>query len=102
MKADIYIKVRFKTTEEGGRKTSLQRKMPLGVDFYACPMKIDNNFYDCRLFIGNKEIKLGEYYEIPAVFLDKESALQKLSVGKNIALWEGKEVANGQVIRICD
>ena len=29
MKPDIYIKVRFKTSEEGGRKTSVKRSMSL-------------------------------------------------------------------------
>jgi len=102
MKADIYIKVRFRTTEEGGRKTFLKLKAPMEVDFYACPMKIDDKFYDCRLFIGDREIKLGEHYEVPAIFLDQESVLENLSVGKNIVIWESREVADGQVIRICD
>ncbi len=35
MEPDIYIKVRFKTTAEGGRKTSVKRKSPIGPDFYA-------------------------------------------------------------------
>ena len=101
MNPDIYIKVRFKTTEEGGRKTSLKRKTPLGPDFYGCPLMVDGKAYDCRLLIGDKEIELGKYYEIPVKFLDKDLALQNISIGKNITLWEGKEVADGQVIRIC-
>jgi hypothetical protein len=102
MKPDIYIKVRFKTSEEGGRKTSVKRKMPLGPDFYGCPLVVDGKAYDCRLFIGDNGIELGKYYEIPVKFLDKDSALPNLSVGKNITLWEGKEVATGQVTKICD
>ncbi len=49
MNADIYIKVRFKTSEEGGRKTSVKRKTPLGPDFYGCPLMVDGKAYDCRL-----------------------------------------------------
>jgi|GEM_PF-4661680 len=101
MKIDVYIKVRFKTSEEGGRKTSLKRKIPFGVDFYACPMIIDDCFYDCRLLIGDMEIELGRYYELSVVFLDRESALQNLVAGKNISLWEGTEVATGQIVKIC-
>ncbi|MDP1609354.1 MAG: hypothetical protein Q8L98_08605 [Chlamydiales bacterium] len=102
MKPDIYIRVRFKTSEEGGRKTSLKRKTTLGPDFYGCPLMVDGKIYDCRLLIGDKEIELGKYYEIPVKFLDKDLALPNLAVGKNITLLEGKEVANGQVIKICD
>lgn len=100
MKADIYIKVRFKTSAEGGRKTPLKRKNPLGPDFYACPMLINGKWYDCRLLIGNSEIELGEYYEIPVKFLDKDLVLPNLFIGENITLWEGKEVADVHVIKI--
>lgn len=102
MKPDIYIKVRFKTSEEGGRKTSLKRKTPLGPDFYGCPLMVDGKAFDCRLLIGDKEIELGKYYEIPVKFLDKDLALPNLAVGKNITLLEGKEVADGQVTKICE
>lgn len=100
MEPDIYIKVRFKTTAEGGRKTSIKRRTPMGPDFYACPLIVDDKAYDCRLLIENKEIELGEYYEIPVKFLDKDLALPNLSVGKKITLWEGKEVADGEILRI--
>ncbi len=100
MRADIYINVRFKTYAEGGRKTSLKRKFPLGVDFYACPMIIDGTAYDCRLLIGDQELKLGKYYEVPVKFLNKDLVLPNLFVGKNIVLWEGKEVASGTVIKL--
>ncbi len=101
MEPDIYVKVRFKTSAEGGRKTSLKRKTSLGPNFYACPLMVDGKAYDCRLLIGDKEVKLGEYYELPVKFLDTDLALSNLSVGKSIALWEDKEVADGEVTRIC-
>ncbi len=101
MNADVYIKVRFKTSEEGGRKTPVKRKTPLGPDFYGCPLMVDGKAYDCRLLIGDQEIELGKYYEIPVKFLAKNLALPNLAVGKNIILLEGKEIANGQVIKIC-
>jgi hypothetical protein len=34
--------------------------------------------------------------------IDRDLALPNLAVGKNITLLEGKEVAEGQVIKICD
>ncbi len=100
MKPDIYVKVRFKTTSEGGRETPLRRKTSLTEEFYACPLVIDSKAYDCRLLIEDKEIELGKYYEIPVKFLNKDLALPRLSVGKSITLWEGKEVAKGEVIKI--
>lgn len=99
-RSDIYIKVRFKTTAEGGRKTSVKRKSPLGPDFYACPLIVDDKAYDCRLLIGDNEIELGKYYEIPVKFLDIDLALPSLSVGEKITLLEGKEIADGEILRI--
>ncbi|MBA3238011.1 MAG: hypothetical protein H0T62_06630 [Parachlamydiaceae bacterium] len=101
MKFDIYIKVRFRTSSEGGRKTPLKRKTPQGPNFYAYPLIVDGKGYDCRLLIEDKDIELGKYYEIPVIFLDKDLALANLSIGKDITLWEGKEIADGQVTRIC-
>lgn len=102
MKADIYVKVRFRTSSEGGRKTPLKSRTPLAGDFYACPLLVDGEAYDYRLLIGDQELELGEYYELPTVFLNKTVALHNLSIGKNIILWEGKDVADGEVTRICN
>lgn len=101
MKPDIYIKVRFRRTSEGGRKTPLMRKSPLVGDYYACPLMVDDVAYDCRLLIGDKVLELGEYYEIPVKFLNRDSVLPHLAIGKTVTLWEGKEVADAEVIRIC-
>lgn len=95
MKPDIDIKVRFKTTLEDGRKT------PIIGDFYACPMILNGKAFDCRLLIKNIPIELGQNYEIPVKFLNKELAITSLYVGMEITLWEGKEVATGQVVQIC-
>ena len=101
MKPDIYINVRFRTTSEGGRVSSLGHKKLRVVDFYACPMIINDKAYDCRLLIGDQELRLGQYYEVPVVFVNRDLVVPNLSVGKNITLWEGKEIADGQVTRIC-
>ncbi len=102
MKPDIYINIRFRTTSEGGRVSSLGHKKPRVVDFYACPMIIDDKAYDCRLLIGDQELILGLHYQVPVVFVNRDLALPNLSVGKNITLWEGKEIADGQITRVCD
>ena len=96
MNPDIYIKVKFRTTLEGGRKT------PINGDFYACPMIVDNKAYDCRLLLTGKTLELGNFYGVPVKFLNRDLIVPKLIVGKNIILWEGKDVADGQVTRICN
>ena len=65
-------------------------------------MIIDDKAYDCRLLIGDQKLIPGLHYKVPVVFVNRDLALPNLSVGKNITLWEGKEIADGQVTRICD
>lgn len=95
MAPDIYINIRFRETSEGGRKS------PVLGDFYACPLIIDGEAYDCRLFIKGLVLQLGHFYEVPVKFLNRDLVISKLVVGKNITLWEGKEVADGRVSKIC-
>jgi hypothetical protein len=53
-------------------------------------------FY-CKKPVLIDELELGKYYEVPVIFLDRDLALTNLSIGKNIILWEGKEVASGSL-----
>jgi hypothetical protein len=86
--------VRFKTTDEGGRKTAL-----IGT-FYSCPLFVDGEAFDCRLFLGGRKIELGEWYQLPLKFLNRDFVVRKLMPGKAITLWEGTDVAYGQVLEI--
>lgn len=96
MKPDAIINVRFLTTAEGGRNTAVVGQ------FYACPLFVDNEGFDCRLFLEGRRLELGADYEVPLKFLHRELALQKLTVGKDVLLWEGREVARGKVVKIID
>ncbi len=96
MNSDVYIRVKFKTTGEGGRKSPIR-----GV-FYGCPMIIEGAAYDCRLLIDNAVLDLGSEYEVPVKFLNKNTLMDNLKVGIRFFLWEGKEVAEGEIIRLCD
>jgi len=95
MNPDVIIKVRFLTKSEGGRNTPIF-KMP-----YGCPLIINGRGFDCR-FITNQNciFELGETYEIPIKFLDSSQALMNISEGNEISLWEGKIIANGQIIKV--
>jgi hypothetical protein len=94
MNPDAIIKVRFKTTDEGGRKTNLVGS------FYSCPLFIDGEGFDCRVFLENQEIELGKWYSLPVKFLNLSFVASKLAPGKPIILWEGKDVAQGEVLEI--
>jgi hypothetical protein len=91
MNPDILIHVKFKTTEEGGRKSPLQKGI------YSCPMIIDQEAFDCRILIKDDLVKLGQFYEFQVKFLNYSLVEKNISIGKKIALWEGKEVAVGVV-----
>lgn len=97
MNPDIIIKVRFFTASEGGRKTAVQ-----GGPFYACPLFIENEAFDCRIILNGQRLELGLTYEVLAKFLCRELALPKVAVGKEVLLWEGRDIARGHVVKIFD
>lgn len=94
MKPDVCITVRFKTPEEGGRQG------PVLGTLYACPMMIDGEGFDCRLIIKAAELLPGHWYDVPVKFLNRKLAIPRLSIGKKVVLWEGKDVADGVVVKI--
>jgi hypothetical protein len=96
MKPDAIIAVRFETTAEGGRQGEIViAEMP-----YGCLLFVDGEAFDCRLLITAQTLKLGGSYELPIKLLRPDLALPKISVGKSVALWEGKEIATGKVVRL--
>lgn len=94
MQADAIIEVRFRKTVEGGRQS------PIAGTVYACPVFVDGEGFDCRLSLGGRTLQLGKTYEISVKFMNPEMVLPKLTIGKTITLWEGKEVATGKVVRL--
>ena len=96
MKPDALIKVRFKTKTEGGR----QGPIVIGERPYGCPLFVDGEAFDCRLLITAQTLMLGETYELPIKFLNPDLALPRLSPGKAVKLWEGNDIATGEVVRI--
>ncbi len=96
MTPDAFIKVRFKTTAEGGREGPIL----IGERAYGCPLLIEGEAFDCRLLLNAQTLHLGETYELPVKFLNPDLALPKLSPGKPVKLWEGKDIATGEVVRL--
>lgn len=97
MKPDAVIKVRFKTAAEGGRHRSI---VIAEKGHYGCPLFVDGQAFDCRFLVEAQTLSLGETYELPVKFLAPDLALSKLSPGKTVTLWEGGEIATGQVVRL--
>jgi hypothetical protein len=95
MKPDVIIKVRFKTTKEGGRRGPII----IGEKPYGCPLIVDGEAFECRLLVNAQTLRLGGVYEIPVKFLNPSMALSKLSPGRCVSLWEGKDIAIGEVLR---
>lgn len=96
MRPDAYFEVRFKAPEEGGRLT------PVRGEFYACPAIINGEAFDCRLLIKGLTLELGKQYEVPIKFMNWELVKEKLTIGKEISLWEGKDVGVAKVLRCFD
>jgi hypothetical protein len=96
MKPDFMLSVRFLTTLEGGRSTAVEGP------FYACPLFVGNEGFDCRLMLEGTRLELGSTYEVPVKFLYREFALPKMAIGKDVLLWEGRNVARGKVLKIID
>ncbi|ULR88299.1 hypothetical protein [Comamonas sp. B21-038] len=94
MKPDIIISVRFLHTSEGGRETPVQGQ------FYSCPLFVDGEGFDCRLLLGGRRLELGECYEVPVKFLYRDKALPKMKPGTPVHLWEGRNIADAQVVQI--
>jgi hypothetical protein len=96
MKPDAIIRIRFMTTTEGGR----QGPIVIGEKPYGCPLFVEGEAFDCRLLVTAKTLQLGDTYELPVKFLNPDLALPKLSRGKSVKLWEGKDIATGEVVRL--
>lgn len=96
MKPDAIIRVRFKEASENGRNSAVEG------EFYACPLFIDGEAFDCRLLLSGKRIELGKYYDVPVKFLFRDLVISKLEVGKEVVLWEGKDVAKGTIVSLIE
>jgi len=93
---EVVIEIRFKTTAEGGRKSSVFR------DNYSCPLLVGGEAFDCRIEIENPPLELGRTYELPVQFLSPDLALPLLRPGTPVTLWEGREIATGLIKKTLD
>ena len=92
---DIIARIRFLAIANGGKKEFISR------NFYGCPMNINGVYYDCRLLLHEiKQIRPGDEITVPIKFLCSQIVLEFLKENDIFELWEGRIIANGQVIDI--
>jgi hypothetical protein len=94
--ADILARVRFLPTAEGGRKgPTPPNRLGLGFHF-------DGALYDSFLLLHDiGSISPGDEVVVPMMFLfSKAILLPILKKGTKFKLWEGKDIAEGEVIEI--
>ena len=92
---DAKATVRFYKTEDGGRNGPT----PLG--WYKCPLKFNEEFFDCGMFFDkNRSILPGEKIEVELVFAQPVSVFKILRKQKYFQVWEVRIVGDGFVEKI--
>jgi hypothetical protein len=92
---DIIARIRFRTTKEGGRGT------PTLYQWYGCLFEYGGEHFDCVLNLEKVgPVKLGDEITVSVGFLCPGLIKSRLSKGDTFTLWEGKTIADGEVIEI--
>jgi hypothetical protein len=93
---DIFVKVNFYSTGEGGRKLPTDSKM------FGSIFTINDSKHDCRLLLENiGAIKPGETKSgVPIKFLCPELVIPKLKKGVKFYLWDMRNIAEGEVEQV--
>lgn len=92
-KYDILAKIKFLSEEEGGRK------LPLPKDKFGCLANINNEYWDCRLYLNNN-FDYKEESIIPIKFLNYQILYPSLFLGQKFTLWDGKTIAYGRIEKL--
>lgn len=92
MKPDARVFLRLRATDEGGRRT------PIGVGtFHGTMMFDETRGYDFRADIA--EVMLpGSARELGVKFLCPDEACDRLAVGPDFVLWEGRVIGDGKIL----
>jgi hypothetical protein len=95
MSPQIFARVAFFRTEEGGRKG------PTLQDFFGCPFLMDDQMNDCRLILTDVgSISPGQTVEVPIAFLAPRLVVERLKAGRKFKLWEMGVIAEGEILKV--
>ena len=95
---DIRVRVRLRTVEEGGRQ-----KGEIPPVQFGCPFVFEGEMFDCRLLLDQVGTTLqpgASYERIPVKFLFPDLVKPRLSPGASFKLWDGREIADGEVTEV--
>ncbi|WP_233829567.1 hypothetical protein [Paraburkholderia sp. ZP32-5] len=98
MQPDVVLRLRLRTTAEGGRNG------PVFVNpgtHFGCLLVIEGQHFDCRWLLEGRHLKLGHEHNVPVKFLSFALVAPLLAVGKGVQMWEGKVFADGVITDIC-
>jgi hypothetical protein len=93
MSPDLLLRVKLKTTAEGGRSGDV-----VGPD-YRCPLIVGGRGFDCR-FLPFDRLILGVEKNIQVKLLNKDLAISHMVIGQRIELWEGRVIGVAIVLKI--
>ncbi|MBX5463744.1 MAG: hypothetical protein IRZ28_21985 [Steroidobacteraceae bacterium] len=99
-KPDAIVRLTLRATHEGGRKSAIPRIV------YRCPVffgdqRKDAN--DCAFYLDEVEGTAepgGPSVIVPAKFFAPERVADKVRPGIKFALWEGRDVGEGEVLQV--
>ena len=97
LRPDVIVRVRLLTVAEGGRHK------PIPAVAFGCPLFFEREGFDCRLLLNQlgSGLELGEERsDVPIKFLFPEHVKGRLRVGAHFKLWEGKDIATGEILEI--
>src|SRR5688500_17145122 len=92
MTPDIIMSVRIFLPSEGGRSTAVSGEV------YGCPLFVEDEGFDCRLLLHGVRLELVDVYEVDVMFLTRDVIISRLSIGKEVLVWERKNVGVVHVI----
>ena len=92
---DIVAKITLFPSLDGGHNG------PTPADLFGCPIDFEGSYFDIRLDLSNiGSISPGQTVIVPARFLSPELILNRLSIGAEFTLWEGRIIGRGRVEEI--
>jgi hypothetical protein len=98
---DAIARIHFFCTDQGGRRTDVAPASRFGY-MPTLFFNGEKHGYDCALLVEavGGRIARGATVEIPIKFLSPQLVKPRLGLGDRFTLWEGRTVAEGEVIEL--